>query len=263
MGKEITYIPVDFAKICLPLRDPKTKEYNKFNGRYSLKIENESFGIPFGSIPIFFLNYCCKIWNDKTRESDKISLGNSGYEFCRKIEQNTSSSMARNFENQLKRLLYAKIIYTTNKNHKLCKDDFFCKELHINFEDKKESYFIPSRTAISFLTSVMPVCKKTFLTLKQKDQNLALNAYMWLNHKHFTTKEIFHIKFAELQKNLGSSYSSEKNFKTNFKPAWNLVKHFYQHNSKLLKNSLQIIPSSTHILSSKKVHKHNSPSLFG
>ena len=125
MGKEITYIPVDFAKICLPLRDPKTKEYNKFNGRYSLKIENESFGIPFGSIPIFFLNYCCKIWNDKTRESDKISLGNSGYEFCRKIEQNTSSSMARNFENQLKRLLYAKIIYTTNKNHKLFKDDFF------------------------------------------------------------------------------------------------------------------------------------------
>jgi hypothetical protein len=234
-----------FVQANLPHSDPGDIEFwSKQNGKAVLTIRqgfnigpnNEilKIGFPYGSAPrlclIYFASEAVKT------KSPRIQLGGSMSEFMRRIGMPRDARNIRMLKKQMARLLAADIRFTYgDKNVTAGKNGSIADDYILWWDERRDDpeqrHLWPSQIILnqSFFEEIIdhgfPLDLDAIAGIKKSP--LALDYYGWLAYRINTITHDAFIPWASLHEQVGSSYSTVKDFKRYSKPALRMVNMFW------------------------------------
>ena len=235
-----TYYTPELIQCTLPHSDPKTRDWIRKNGNYSLIVssgideEGIPFGVPYGSFPRLVLAYIItEVVKGRERRIEFSSYFSS---FLNEIgytgNHKGNSESGKRIHDQLERLLHATISFQY-------KDDEQRSRLNITIAPKSVlwwNYKKPDQGSLwgsyidiseDFYTSILnaPVPLRTDILAALKKSPLALDVYMWVSYRLFTMQaagqEQITLSYGRLQEQFGTGIATKnyRLFRNRFKQA--------------------------------------------
>lgn len=228
---------------ALPYRNPKPEHLQngawvRQNGNYTLWIQGGPEGLPYGSYPRIFV-----IWltTEAVRtQSRRISTGGSFWEFCRKVQIDTSRGQrgsGRRFMEQANKLLSSRAAFVTGSF-----DDGKVKKEFLQFTDNFDLFFdvdspeqsnlfeseivLTERFYKEITTHSIPLDIRAVSALKQSP--LELDIYQWLAYRMHNIKGRAMPTWQQLYNQFGACHKDLRFFKRDFLKALHEVKQVYE-----------------------------------
>jgi hypothetical protein len=238
------YTPI-LILCTLPHSDPRTRDWKKTNGDFSLIISSGvddnliPYGIPYGSFPRLVLAYI--ITRVIETGTGRIELESYFSSFLREIgytgNLRGNSRQAKSIHNQLLRLLKASIAFEGRSGTEE-KGAMAGINMHIasryslwwDFKNPEQSSLWGSHIEISeeFRKAILsaPVPMRTDILKALRKSPLALDVYMWVSYRlftmHQTEQESIALGYGRLQDQFGTGIAEEnyRQFRKEFKTAF-------------------------------------------
>src|SRR6266568_6180907 len=241
------YTPI-LIQCTLPHSDPKTRDWKKTNGDFTLIISSGvdnnlvPYGIPYGSFPRLVLAYI--ITRVIQTGERRIALSSHFSSFLEELgytgNHKGNSKAGKRIRDQLLRLLLASIRFegragTDEQGHMAgVKIDVAPKySLWWDFKNPEQGSLWGSYIEISeeFRQSILrtPVPLRTDILKAVKKSPLALDVYMWVSYRLFTMRasgqESISLGYGRLQEQFGTGISEKdyRTFRSRFKQAFTEV----------------------------------------
>jgi hypothetical protein len=255
-----TYTPRALLLCSLPYRKPKTENWIRTAGRYTLKIlPDADHAIPYGSYPRLF-NYW--LTNEVKRTKQKtLTIGGSYETFLYAIGIKDGGKQRRNFMKQAHNFLTATITFTERTSNGQIVDWMraaISKRYRLFWdvtEPREDTLF---KTEISLteeyyeevMNHAVPLNLKMIDALKRSP--LALDLYGWMNYKFYAMahQRIPHqtITWSLLNSQFGGQFARLRDFKVNSELCLRTIQYLWpQAKFKITSNSLTLLPSSTSV----------------
>lgn len=257
----IGYTAKALVQTTIPHSDPKTNEFIRVNGHYTLTMMAPSaIGLPYGSIPRVILTWITT--EAKKTESRRIYLGENLARFLHKIGLSSTGGKRGDItrvKTQMKKLIQTHITCTYRDQSKetitnlqtisqaqswwatLGSDqNVWQTELVLNHDFFKE-----------IITSPIPINLNAIQALK--NSSLAIDIYCWLTYRMFTLKKDLLIPWDKLFLQFGTGYADTSSghyaFKKKFIGQLKKVSLIYSQAAlSVVDNGLYLKPSPPHIL---------------
>jgi len=238
------YTPI-LIQCTLPHSDPKTRDWIRKNGDFSLIVssgvdnDGKPYGIPYGSLPRLVLAYITtRVIETGERRTD-LSSHFSG--FMREIgytgNLRGNSRQARSVHNQLLRLLMASIKFegragTEEQGHMAGINMHVATKYDLwwDFKNPEQDSLWGSYIDISeeFRQAILcaPVPLRTDILKAHRKSPLALDVYMWTSYRLFamqsTGQESIALGYGRLQEQFGTGIAEEnyRMFRSRLKEAF-------------------------------------------
>lgn len=241
----ISYYAPILIQCTLPHSDPKTRDWKKTNGDFSLIISSGvddnliPYGIPYGSFPRLVLAYIITRIIQTGERRIELEEHFSGFlraiGYTGNLRGNTRAS--RTVHNQLLRLLLASIRFearegTAEKGQLAGVNINVADEYGLwwDFRSPEQGSLWGSYIEISekFRQSILraPVPLRTDILKAHKKSPLALDVYMWTSYRLFvmqsTGQEGISLSYGRLQEQFGTGIAEEnyRNFRSRLKQAF-------------------------------------------
>jgi Plasmid encoded RepA protein len=233
------YTPI-LIQCTLPHSDPKTRDWKKTNGDFSLIISSGvdenliPYGIPYGSFPRLVLAYIITRVIETGERRVDLSSHFSG--FMREIgytgNHKGNSLAGKRTRHQLIRLLRASITFQAKDDGHLAVLDVKVApkfELWWDYKNPEQDSLWSSYIEISedFRRAILqaPVPLRTDVLKTLRKSPLALDVYMWASYRLFimdkTGQESIALSYGRLQEQFGTGIAEEhyRQFRKEFKTA--------------------------------------------
>jgi len=262
----------DFCRMCIPARTPKNRYIMRKSGGTILnmqagrapKVEHgkvvydkegflvyEDLPLPAGIIPRLIILYIsgCYI-KTKNRE---IPIGKSIYEFINLIGRKKGGSTYKNITNQLNRLIRSQIGFfkETNTGTEELLPKALTDKITMWWDiEEGEKNLVPSKIILSdpLLEIIRTSVPLDLNIVHELGSNvLAFDIYTWMTARHYNLTSPSKVTWQSLHDQFGVNYKRLRQFKPEFKKAFDLVKSYYPHNSKIAENGVLLLPSRTDI----------------
>jgi replication initiator protein len=222
-----------FVQCGLPHRDPAQRQnlnvWKRANGNFSLRIQpgwdetdgkEVCIGYPYGNIPRLLLLYICT-QAIQTKEK-KVLLGDSLAEFMRKVGLGRTGGpqgTITRFKDQTWRLFNASISFDYQDEHGLAsRKANIANQIQLWWNPKYpaqsslfENYIVLTNEFFNeVMTYPVPIDMGIVSAIKQSP--LALDLYTWLTYRVISLSTPTRISWISLSEQMGSEYSSLKNF---------------------------------------------------
>jgi hypothetical protein len=237
------YTPI-LIQCTLPHSDPKTRDWKKTNGDFSLIISSGvdenliPYGIPYGSFPRLVLAYIITRVIETGERRVDLSSHFSG--FMREIgytgNHKGNSLAGKRTRHQLIRLLRASITFQAKDDGHLAVLDVKVApkfELWWDYKNPEQDSLWSSYIEISedFRRAILqaPVPLRTDVLKTLRKSPLALDVYMWASYRLFimdkTGQESIALSYGRLQEQFGTGIAEEhyRQFRKEFKTAFRKV----------------------------------------
>jgi hypothetical protein len=237
------YTPI-LIQCTLPHSDPKTRDWKKTNGDFSLIISSGvdenliPYGIPYGSFPRLVLAYIITRVIETGERRVDLSSHFSG--FMREIgytgNHKGNSLAGKRTRHQLIRLLRASITFQAKDDGHLAVLDVKVApkfELWWDYKNPEQDSLWSSYIEISedFRQAILqaPVPLRTDVLKTLRKSPLALDVYMWASYRLFimdkTGQESIALSYGRLQEQFGTGIAEEhyRQFRKEFKTAFRKV----------------------------------------
>ena len=213
------------VQATMPHRDPKTNEFVRTNGGFTLSIMSpSSVGLPYGSIPRLLMAW---VTSEAVKtQSKEILLGKSLREFMEKLDilptGGKSGSILR-LKSQMQRLFSSSIscIYEGE-------DQWAMKSINVadaaqvwwNPKDPSQGTLFDSTLTLSenffkeLINHPVPLDMRAIQALSQSP--MAIDIYCWLTYRMSYLKKETSITWASLQAQFGADYGRSRDFKRKF-----------------------------------------------
>ena len=245
-----SYYTPELIQVTLPHSDPKTRDWKKTNGNFTLIVSSgvdenlEAYGIPYGAFPRLVLAYIIteviKNGSRRVHFSSYFSAFLHELGYSKKTNRRGDTEASRVIKGQLLRLLRASITfqYSTGDEKSgllAVKDVKIAPEFALwwNFKEPDQGSLFGSYIDISedfhnaILRAPVPLHKDILAALRKSA--LALDIYMWVSYRLFTLhingQDQVTIGYGRMQEQFGTSIA-EKNyrqFRSEFKLAFEKV----------------------------------------
>ncbi len=262
-GKSLTFLSRIFCQLALPHREPKPDPVTgqvpamwvRKNGALTLRLRpglvgvgtpDERLGYPFGVIPRFLLIFISTaVVRGNGLHSDQLTIDlGSMRGFLRQIGVNSAtggaSGSATRLRDQITRLAYANIAITETRevgagvwNH-FGENFGFVQSVDLWWSDKdhgtsgtlwQNTITLTQAFRDSVKASAVPIDARALSLLQQaKAGPLALDLFVWLNHRNYSLRRSVVVPWPLLNAQLGSSYAQTRQFKANLVKALNIVR---------------------------------------
>lgn len=241
----------------LPHRDPKTNEFIRENGGYTLSIMSpSSVGLPFGSIPRLLMAW---ITTEAVKtQGREILLGRSLREFMAKLDilptGGKNGSISR-LKSQMQRLFSSSIscIYA-GENQWAMQSIRVADAAHLwwNPTDPSQITLFDSTLTLSesfyneLIKHPVPLDMRAVQALSQSP--MALDIYAWLTYRMSYLSKETKINWLTLQAQFGADYARTRDFKRKFLQQTKSVLLVYpEAKIDTSENGLILKPSKPHI----------------
>lgn len=246
---QTSYYTPELIQCTLPHSDPKTRDWIRKNGNYSLIVssgidsEGTPFGVPYGSFPRLVLAYIItRVVQTNERRIDfssyfSVFLKEIGYTGNHK----GNSESGKRIHDQLERLLHATISFEY-------KDDEQRSRLNITVAPKSVlwwNYKKPDQGSLwgsyidiseDFYHAILnaPVPLRTDVLAALKKSPLAIDVYMWVSYRLFTLQaggqEQVTLSYGRLHEQFGTGISEAnyRSFRRDFKTALAKVAQYWR-----------------------------------
>ena len=237
------YTPI-LIQCTLPHSDPKTRDWKKTNGDFSLIISSGvdenliPYGIPYGSFPRLVLAYIITRVIETGERRVDLSSHFSG--FMREIgytgNHKGNSLAGKRTRHQLIRLLRASITFQAKDDGHLAVLDVKVApkfELWWDYKNPEQDSLWSSYIEISedFRRAILqaPVPLRTDVLKTLRKSPLALDVYMWASYRLFIMDKIgqesIALSYGRLQEQFGTGIAEEhyRQFRKEFKTAFRKV----------------------------------------
>jgi len=250
------------VQATMPHRDPKTNEFRRRNGNYSLTMMAPSdIGLPYGVIPRLLLAW---ISTEAVRaQSRSLSLGDSLSEFMHQLDMVPTGGRwgtITRLREQAKRLFSCHITLDYS-------DGGRDRGKHITIVDAYDLWWTPpdprqgglftstielnERFYQELVKSPIPVDMRALKALKKSP--LALDIYCWLTYRMSYLKDSTVIPWPLLVAQFGADYAVPRQFKAAFIEALQKVITIYPGaKATPTPQGLQLKPSPVHVAKSGK-----------
>ncbi len=251
----------------LPYRNPKPEQLQngawvRKNGNYTLWVQGGPAGLPYGSYPRMFM-----IWLTSEairKQSRKIETGSSFWEFCRKVQIDTSrgkNGAGRRFVEQVNRLLSSRAAFVMGSlDDRSLSTEFlqfadryqlFFDTGSVNQADLFESEIVLTEAFFSEITThCIPLDMRSVAVLRQAP--LELDIYQWLAYRMYSLQKSRQKAFVskeQLRGQFGTEAKRMVDFWRDFKQALHAVIQVYgEVNLELTPTGILLSPSPTPIL---------------
>ena len=245
------------VQATLPHKDPKTNEFSRTNGNYTLTLLAPStVGLPFGSLPRLLL---CWMTTEVTRTKERtLVLGDSLTDFMRQLDMTPTGgrhgSITR-LRQQMTRLFSSSVSCTYSDEERDSGAGFRIVkgyDLWWKPQSPGQAGLWKSTVTLSedffeeIIKSPVPLDMRALKALKQSP--MALDIYIWLTHRMSYLKKPTPIPWEALQAQFGAEYNRANNFRAAFKRALaNVLTVYPDAKVKADPKGLFLSPSKTHI----------------
>jgi hypothetical protein len=252
-GPDVSYYSPELIQCTLPHSDPKTRDWIRKNGNFSLIVssgideEAHPIGIPYGSFPRLVLAHIITRVIE-TRERH-IELSSHFSAFLRDIGYTGNlrgrTAAGNRLRDQLLRLLRASITYqwqgsTATALGIAVRDVKVAPRFVLWFDTSKpeEGSLFGSWIELSeeFYQSILraPVPLRTDILKALRKSPLAIDCYMWLSYRLFSLhagdQDALTLSYGALQQQFGTGIADEnyRQFRSAFRLAFKKVAAYYQ-----------------------------------
>jgi hypothetical protein len=248
-GPDVSYYSPELIQCTLPHSDPKSRDWIKKNGDFSLIVssgiddEGATYGIPYGSFPRLVLAHIITRVIE-TREK-RIELTSHFGSFLREIgylgNHKGKGVKGQRVREQLLRLLNANISFQRNEeghNQRLNINISRGFDLWWDYKKPEQGSLFGSWVLLSddFYESIIksPVPLRTDILKALKKSPLAIDIYMWVAYRlfsmHANHQDELSLSYGALQNQFGTGISEDnyRQFRKEFKSAFNKVAALYQ-----------------------------------
>lgn len=261
--KDICYLSSIFIQASLPHSKVYGASFERSSGWYKLGIYGEN--IPYGTIPRMILIW---ITTECLRTQSKIlSLGNSITDFVRKIGLYPVSGSGKTNENvkdQLIRLIKSNFIFQYSANNSVAiSSRQIISDAVLNFEIGKSSTItIDGKFYEDITKRPVPIDFSIIQNLSRSP--LSIDIYCWLTYRMKALRKPLSISIKSLMYQFGSSYSSEKHFKSELMSSTEKILKLYVNcKIEIDKNALTLYPSQTSIKTNQNTDSNAlTPTVF-
>jgi len=237
-SNNIAYMAKNLIIATLPHSDPKSNEYVRHNGKYTLTMLAPSkIGLPFGAIPRLFLIWLSSVINKiKSRE---IPLSESFNAFSKELGYHTGGKDGKRIKTQLIKLFSTTIMFhertTSNgitnlkgSNKTIAEDyNFWWESKNPDQLTLFDSYVTLSEYFYDELMKIrVPLDMRVIMAFR--DEPMAIDIYAWLTYRFSTMQRDTFIETKDLVDQFGSDYKDLKHFNTNFKKTLDNVLIIYK-----------------------------------
>ena len=222
------FMPRMFVLATLPHSQTKANQFERVNGRYSLRLEaRRSIGLPYGIYPRLILAYLTtKAIRTKSRE---IELGRTPNDFARRLGLSPISGKrgnVRRLQEQLERLLTTRLSWRYSKDFRtqesgcclITARDLTLEGLRAKLRRRRRTWnptLVLSRQFFQEISrSVVPVELRAIEHLKGSP--LATDIYIWLTYRMSYLRRPCTIPWQALENQFGSNYSRSRDFRRSF-----------------------------------------------
>jgi len=280
-GDAATYYGTQFASLCFPASHKNRTYYQASNGRDVIviqaglvpqmtktgkvrkdklgKIKYEKQVVPSGIIPRRIFIYMSHYWQIHKNDENKIDFGVCFADFLKKLGISKGGNTYKQYMKELQRLIFSKVgFYRFDDGHvEYVPEDLIKKaELWWDTDNQDQlslfnSYVIISDTLKRILEKSMPISLDAVIRIGR--DVLAFDLYTWLVCRSYGNDKKVIVDFDSLHEQLGAEYGRKRDFKGKLIEAFKKVKEVYPENkSELTDKGIKLIPSPTHIKSSRK-----------
>ena len=234
---ELAFVSRILVQAFLPHKKPDDIIWKRTNGNFTLTIKSgigeedgksKIYGVPYGSTPRLLLAWLNSeaIKNAQDKENptpQRVYMGRSLSQFLEKIGiQRTGGTRGgiTSFKNQAEKLFRAEITVTCTGTDVISERDIKVSDGRFFFWDNKN----PEQTTLwesgvelserfyqLLIQNPVPLDWRVIKGIKQSP--MALDLYMWLNHRMSYLKEPVSIRWSTLEQQLGSGIENERMFK--------------------------------------------------
>lgn len=220
------YMARTLVQATLPHSDPKTNEFVRVNGHYTLEmIAPSSVGLPYGSIPRIILAW---ITTEAVRTKNKhIYLGENLSSFLHKLGfENTGGKRGdiTRVKEQLKRLLktHISISYIYKNVEQIKNIQAISQSQSLWLTNNQDATVIWQTELIlnqEFFEEIInhPVPIDLGVIQEIKNSSLAIDIYCWVTYRCFSLKRDTLIPWDKLFLQFGTGYSDDKSGRYAFK----------------------------------------------
>jgi hypothetical protein len=254
------FMPRMFVLATLPHSQPKANQFERVNGRYSLRLEARfSIGLPYGIYPRLILAYLTtQAIRTKSRE---IGLGRTPGDFARRLGLSPISGKrgnVRRLQEQLERLLTTRFRWQYSKDFRtqesgrclITSSDPTLDLLKACLQRRRPTWkpeLVLSRQFFQEITrSAVPVDLRAVHQLKKSP--LAIDIYVWLTYRMSYLRKPTLIPWEGLQLQFGAAYARPRDFRrkvlvhlSNILRVYSAVRVAHRH------SGLFLYPSPPHV----------------
>ena len=247
----IAYYSPELIQCTLPHSDPKSRDWVKENGEFSLTVtrgldkKGQVIGLPYGAFPRLVLAYI--ITRVLQTGERRIELSSHFSTFLKEIgytgDYRGTGANGKRVREQLLRLLQATITFhyeSESKKHLAVHSVNIAPKFELWFDERRpdEASLFGSYIQISeeFREAILraPVPLRTDVLKALKRSPLALDVYMWVSYRLFTMKatgqEEISLSYGMLQQQFGTGIAEEnyRLFRQRLKAAFVEVAKYWQ-----------------------------------
>jgi hypothetical protein len=260
---ELGFMARIFVQATLPHSRPKTYEFERVNGRYSLHlVAPPSVGLPYGSYPRLVLAW---LTTEAVRtKSPAIRLGPTFSEFMYRLGLTPVTGKrgtVPRLRDQLHRLFSTTIRWTyTDESYGRASGRGYviAGEHHLwwSSTDPARRPLWRSRVVLSqdffdeIQKAVVPVDLRALRLLKRSP--LALDMYVWLTYRMSYLRRPCFIPWEALRRQFGAGYARPGDFRRRFLRSLHLAVHAYPRaRVRQTVQGLRLLPSPAHVRPSR------------
>ena len=245
----VSYYTPELIQCTLPHSDPKSRDWIRKNGNYSLIVssgideEGTPFGVPYGSFPRLVLAYIItRVVKTSERRIDFSSYFSG---FLKEIgytgNHKGNSESGKRIHDQLERLLHATISFQYKDDEQRSRLNLTVAPKSVlwwNYKKPDQGSLWGSYVDISedFFTAILnaPVPLRTDILAALKKSPLALDVYMWVSYRLFTMQasgqEQVTLSYGRLQDQFGTGIAEKnyRNFRSRFRQAISEVAKYWR-----------------------------------
>ncbi len=245
----ISYYSPILIQCTLPHSDPKTRDWKKESGPYTLIVSSgvdrnlDPYGIPYGSFPRLVLAYI--ITQVKQTGECRIELSSRFTAFMQEIgytgNYKGKGGKGQQIRQQLLKLLRASITWDdSGQGHESATDVKIAPRFELWFDESRpdeaslfESYIMVSQ---EFRDAILraPVPLRTDVLRALRKSPLALDVYMWVSYRLFVMQaagqEELSLSYGMLQQQFGTGISEAdyRTFRKRLKATFDHVAQYWQ-----------------------------------
>lgn len=242
-----------------PYRDPRTNEFVRKNGQFTLTILSpSSIGIPFGSFPRLLLVEI--VTKAKISKTPEVFLARSPAELLKKMQKfdtGGATGTRQTLTKQCQRLFASSIsVSNERKDCWTIENRHFAKSASIFWQPKTPTRWAAEITLDQTFfeeiqNSAIPIDLRVVNALSYYSQSL--DAYFWLTYRFFFLKKPTVVTWQQLAKQFGNNMSTISNFRRELLKSIRKVQILYPGaNVKPIESGLLLFPSKPYIPSALK-----------
>lgn len=271
-----SYLPIEFAQLSLPYRDPKDLPYwKRVNGTKTLIVEPALLpdrdgtlrrAFPFGSVPRLFLIWVTtevKMLGRTDGQPVRVELGQNLHDFMGRMGlAGDGGSQRRRVMDQLNRLVRARITLQETQPQGRSDGSWLDqgRQLsissswslwHAGNDPKGTSPLMGSYIEVSpeFTRSIdhaLPLAPDVLRELQTHP--MRLDIYAWLVHRLYNLRREVHVSWKQLEQQFGGNYKQSRQFRAAFKDNLQVVRlYYYKARVVPTDEGLILRPSKRHI----------------